>query len=61
MIGFSNADWAGLLIDRRSTTSYCVFVGGNLVPRRSKKQNVVSRSSVESEYRVMEDLTCDLV
>jgi hypothetical protein len=38
---FSNADWAGSKIDRTSTTGYCVFVEGNLVSWKSKKQNVV--------------------
>ena len=47
---FSNADWAGSKVDRRSTTDFCIFVGGNLVLWRNKKQNVVSRSSAESEY-----------
>lgn len=44
---YTNADWAGSVIDRRSTSGYCSFVGGNLVTWRSKKQSVVARSSAE--------------
>ena len=51
--GFTEADWADDVIDRRSTYRYFTFVGGNLVTWRSKKQNVVSRSSVEAEYMGM--------
>ena len=50
---FSDADWVGSKVDRRSTSGFCIFVGGNLVSWRSKTQNVVSRSSAESEYRAM--------
>ncbi|RVX05607.1 Retrovirus-related Pol polyprotein from transposon RE2 [Vitis vinifera] len=39
--------------DRRSTSGYFTFVSGNLVTWKSKKQNVVARSSAEAEFRGM--------
>ncbi|XP_019052185.1 PREDICTED: uncharacterized protein LOC109114293 [Nelumbo nucifera] len=35
--GYTDADWAGSVGDRKSTSGYCTFVGGNLVTWRSKK------------------------
>jgi hypothetical protein len=58
--GYTDADWAGSPSDRKSTTGYCTFIGGNLVTWRSKKQSVVARSSAEAEYRAMAHTTCEL-
>ncbi|KAD4584477.1 hypothetical protein E3N88_22078 [Mikania micrantha] len=48
---YTDADWAGDVGDRRSTSGYFTLVGGNLVTWRSKKQKVVALSSAESEFR----------
>uniref|UniRef100_A0A2N9H2N5 Uncharacterized protein n=1 Tax=Fagus sylvatica TaxID=28930 RepID=A0A2N9H2N5_FAGSY len=58
--GYTDADWAGSPSDRKSTTGYCTFIGGNLVTWKSKKQSVVARSSAEAEYRAMAHTTCEL-
>ena len=50
-----------LVIDKKSTTGYCTFVGGNLVTWRSKKQDVVSRSSAEAEYKAMVHTECEMM
>jgi len=42
---YTDANYARSIVDRKSITGYCTFLGGNLVTWRSKKQNVVARSS----------------
>ncbi|GJZ93491.1 ribonuclease H-like domain-containing protein [Tanacetum coccineum] len=51
LIAYSNADWAGCPATRRSTYGYCVFLGDNLLTWSSKRQDTLSRSSAEVEYR----------
>ena len=47
--------------DKRSTLGCCVFIGGNLISWKNKKQDVVVRSSVEAEYRAMTLTTCEFI
>ena len=58
---FTDADWAGSVNDRRSTSGYCSYVWGNLVTWKSKKQDVVARSSAEAEFRSMAQGVCELL
>ena len=58
---FTNADWTRSKEDRKSTSGYWVFVGGNLVSWKSKKQGDVSSSSAESEYRAMAQFVCEIM
>jgi hypothetical protein len=46
LIGYSDADWAGCKIDRKSTLGTCQFLGRSLVSWASKKQNSVALSTV---------------
>jgi len=48
VVSYSDVDWAGLLSNKRSTSRYCVLSGRNLISWRSKKHNIVARSSAEA-------------
>ncbi|RVX10885.1 Retrovirus-related Pol polyprotein from transposon RE1 [Vitis vinifera] len=59
--GFSDADWGAQPDDRRSSSGYLVYLGGNLVSWSSTKQKVVSRSNAESEYRGLALATAEII
>jgi hypothetical protein len=61
LVGYSDADWAGDIDSRRSTSGYCFMLGSSLISWKSKKQNSVATSSTEAEYRAYLDTCCELL
>ena len=50
LASYSDADWVGSVDDRKSTSGDYFYLGNNLVPWITKKQNSVSLSMAEVEY-----------
>ncbi|XP_015168508.1 uncharacterized mitochondrial protein AtMg00810-like [Solanum tuberosum] len=53
LIGLANADYAGFLVDRKSTSGMSRFLGSSLISWGIKKQNSVALSTAEAEYVVV--------
>ncbi|GJT98021.1 putative ribonuclease H-like domain-containing protein [Tanacetum coccineum] len=47
---FSDSDYAGVSLNRKSTTGGCQFLGKRLISWQCKKQTIVSNSTTEAEY-----------
>jgi len=50
LVGFSDSDYAGCKVDRKSNSVGCPFFGTSLISWSSKKQNSVALSTAEAEY-----------
>ncbi|KAA0066309.1 putative mitochondrial protein [Cucumis melo var. makuwa] len=60
LVGFVDVDWASDLVDRKSSSGFCVYFDNNLVSWGSKKQSIIFRSSIAVEYRCLALLAIEL-
>ncbi|GJW57311.1 hypothetical protein Tco_0104042 [Tanacetum coccineum] len=47
---YTNSDYAGVSLDRKSTTRGCQFLRNGLISWQCKKQTIVATSTTEAEY-----------
>nr|GEU55818.1 retrovirus-related Pol polyprotein from transposon TNT 1-94 [Tanacetum cinerariifolium] len=50
LVAYSDSDYAGASLDRKSTTEGCQFLGCRLISWQCKKQTVIATSSTKAEY-----------
>nr|GFA51677.1 uncharacterized mitochondrial protein AtMg00810-like [Tanacetum cinerariifolium] len=50
LVAYTDSDYAGASLDRKSTTMGCQFLGRRLISWKCKKQTVVATSTTEAEY-----------
>jgi len=60
LTGYSDADWAGDVNTRRSTTGYVVMLNNGAIAWRSQRQPTVALSTMEAEYMALTEATKEL-
>ena len=50
LYGYMDADWAGSVLDKKSTSGGCYSLGSAMISWFSRKQSSVALSTAEAEY-----------
>ena len=61
LVGYTDANWAGNVNDRRSTSGFAFSLGSAAIAWSSKKQPTVALLSTEAEYRGAAVATCEAI
>ena len=59
--GYTDADWAGSVVDRKSTSGCCFNLGSASISWMSRKQKSVALSTAEAEYIAASMACCEAV
>ena len=47
---YSDSNWAGSAVDRKSTSGYCFSMGSAMISWSSRKQGSIAQSTAEAKY-----------
>src|SRR4051812_34796089 len=61
LTAYCDADWAGDVDDRRSTTGYLFFLNNHLISWATHKQTSVATSSTQAEYQALSSASKEAV
>jgi len=56
-----DADWAGSVSDRKSTSGCCFSLGSAIISWQSRKQSSIALSTTEAEYIVACSASCEAI
>lgn len=57
---YVDADWAGDIVDRKSTSGYIIRLFGNAIHWKSKKQNSVTKATTFAEYVALSEAVSEI-
>ncbi|WMV38165.1 hypothetical protein MTR67_031550 [Solanum verrucosum] len=60
LFSYCDSDWVACPQSRKSVTGYMIKFGSSLISWKSKKQETISRSSTEAEFRSMASTVAEL-
>ena len=61
LYGYIDADWAGSVLDKRSTSGGCYCLGSTMISWFSRKQSSVAHSTAEAEYIAACSASCESI
>jgi hypothetical protein len=59
--GYTDADWAGSVSNRKRTSGCCFSLGSTMISWQSRKQSSISLSTVEAEYIAACSASCEAI
>ena len=61
LAGYADSDWAGSVVDRKSTSGYCFNTRSVIISWSSRKQGSIAQSTAEAEYIAASDACKEVV